>query len=1305
MLFRDFAIHRHDLVLANFSNKNYTLVDYLKVFQTMPHIRNSCVLYGSIKLCLGLAIAFFSITYLLENAAAQTAVTSVGNFQLKSGAYSLGSSLGSNQVIVNLNNNKSVLQWDRLNVPSGSSLQFNQPNTQSVVLNRVMSVDPSRIDGALSSNGQVWILNGSGVLFGPNSQVNVQGLLASSKDITDIDFITGNYRLNGAGIGKITNYGVIAAAEGGYVLLLGPQVENQGRIQAQLGQVVLASGKAFALDLNGDKLLRFDVTEALTANDSALSSVVNAGQLISDGGVVQMTARTANGLVGNVVNTGGLIQANSARTQGGLVVLDAGTSGQVTLSGNVNALGIGEGITGGSITALGDTIKINSDARINASGQAGGGNVLIGGTWQGSGALPQSTILTMASGAQISADALSAGNGGQIVLRTDVSNPNAMTSVDGVISAKGGSASGNGGSIETSGHMLRVANTLQVNTSAANGKAGLWLLDPVDVEIDLSTATSIQNSLSTGNVTVTTSGSGTATGDITVSSPITWTKNQLALEANGDININAAMNAGAVDALTYATLSLKAGYSTPGSLGGTYDSSKSVLVGLSSTGFKGSVSFKDYLGAVRTDSSSLAINGNSYSLIGAVSALQSVAPTGNYALNSDIDASATSTWNSGLGFQPIALGGAFTGNFNGLGHSISGLTVNRPLVSGVGLFSTVNGGMVSNTGLLAGSITGNDAVGSIAGQLNSTASTSYAYSLNNYSTSTVTGTLGTGGLIGTVAVSGSGNVYIKNNINKGVVSSTAYDAGGILGEAFISAFTNAVIINNYSTGAISGVRGVGGLIGVLSNSSGTNVNISNSFSTGSVSTGGNADSYAGGLIGYAYGGALSNSYATGTVTGSGLAYAGGLVGYNLSTISNAYATGSASGGAFNGSLAGYNDTSLGGSVSYVYGLNDASLIGGGTSASNSSTFSLSAFKTSSNFSNLSTSYWYQYDGSTAPLLLSYLTPITVTSTSPTSKAYDGTNSVSITESYSITKDATKTFNSPTYTLSGVNTGSQTVLTSGSFSSDQFGYKITSVSNFSPVTVTANQTIQQVSSLVSTGASALSTGAISGGAATTTSSTIPASTATVSASSSSASSVLTSSSGNSVLDTQSVANQSSVQVVSSVTGENNTTTSNAGATTSSVSITSVVQPVAVKTNAAIQPSNAGVSNSSTSTAGATVAPATSAGITSVAPVVTIVSLNTTSSATSTPLGAQTISPIETPKSPEDLRDPVLAALNNFKPTSSTTVSSKVNTTKAKDATVVMPLVQGVLAIETVPPRSATQAVDEQRLSASGNRSRW
>ena len=104
-------------------------------------------------------------------------------------------------------------------------------------------------------------------------------------------------------------------------------------------------------------------------------------------------------------------------------------------------------------------------------------------------------------------------------------------------------------------------------------------------------------------------------------------------------------------------------------------------------------------------------------------------------------------------------------------------------------------------------------------------------------------------------------------------------------------------------------------------------------------------------------------------------------------------------------------------------------------------------------------------------------------------------------------------------------------------------------------------------------------------------------------------------------------------------------------------------------------------------------------------VTIVSLSSNTASTPAPLGTQSITPIETPKSPEDQRDPVLAALGSFKSTTLTISTNKSSATKVKNAPVVVPVVQGVLSIETAPPRSATQAVDEQRLSASGNRSRW
>jgi hypothetical protein len=171
----------------------------------------------------------------------------------------------------------------------------------------------------------------------------------------------------------------------------------------------------------------------------------------------------------------------------------------------------------------------------------------------------------------------------------------------------------------------------------------------------------------------------------------------------------------------------------------------------------------------------------------------------------------------------------------------------------------------------------------------------------------------------------------------------------------------------------------------------------------------------------------------------------------------------------------------------------------------------------------------------------------------------------------------------------------------------------------------------------------------------------------------------------------------------VSSDNTITNNGANLASTPASVTTVSQLTSVKNTASAQQATP------TSVVAPTQATTSPAAITSgnlvASPVVTVVSLNNAASANSAPVGTQTIAPIETPKSAEDLRDPVLAALGNFKPTSLTTAAAKSNVSKGKDVPVVVPIVQGILSIETVPPRSASQAVDEQRLSASGNRSRW
>jgi hypothetical protein len=179
--------------------------------------------------------------------------------------------------------------------------------------------------------------------------------------------------------------------------------------------------------------------------------------------------------------------------------------------------------------------------------------------------------------------------------------------------------------------------------------------------------------------------------------------------------------------------------------------------------------------------------------------LQGMSITGNYALGANIDALATSCWNGGAGFSPIGNNTSpFTGTFNGLGHTISNLTINLPSPYYVGLFGEVLGGTISNVGLLGGSVLGNLGVGGLAGWLSGGNVTQC------YTTGTVSGVNEVGGLVGYLSAG-----TIKQSYAMGAVSSTKNYVGGLVGKA-----DGGTVTQSYATGSVLGVVDFGGLVGI-----------------------------------------------------------------------------------------------------------------------------------------------------------------------------------------------------------------------------------------------------------------------------------------------------------------------------------------------------------------------------------------------------------------------------------------------------------------------------------------------------------
>lgn len=369
---------------------------------------------------------------------------------------------------------QAIINWQNFGIGSGEAVHINQPNSQAILLNRVIGSNPSEIFGQLTANGQVILVNPNGVFFRPGSSVDVGGLTASTLNIANEDFLKGQLRFAGDSQNPVINAGTITA-QNGYVNLLAKEVVNEGIIAAQTGSVNLAAGSGMSLDYNGDGKMTVAVT------DGAYQSAVTNKKLIqADGGLVVMTASGKEALMDSAVNNSGMIQANTLGE----------AAGQISLTGD---------------------------------------NIATTGT--------------------ISADGGSNGHGGTIKIIA-----NHKTAVDGQLSAQGGQLAGDGGFIETSGDVVRIGDRSSIQANAPQGKAGQWLIDPVDITIsDDGTDQSedgtniktsfINDTLRDGNnVTLNTNRGGNYDGTITVNGKINVTNNinpvTLTLSANKAININ-----------------------------------------------------------------------------------------------------------------------------------------------------------------------------------------------------------------------------------------------------------------------------------------------------------------------------------------------------------------------------------------------------------------------------------------------------------------------------------------------------------------------------------------------------------------------------------------------------------------------------------------------------------------------------------------------------------------------------------------------------------------------------------------------
>ncbi len=231
---------------------------------------------------------------------------------------------------------QAIINWQNFGIGSGEAVHINQPNSQAMLLNRVIGSNPSEIFGQLTANGQVILVNPNGVFFRPGSSVDVGGLTASTLNIANEDFLKGQLRFAGDSQNPVINAGNITA-QNGYVNLLAKEVVNEGIIAAQTGSVNLAAGSGMSLDYNGDGKITVAVTDG-----AYQSAVANKKLIQADGGLVVMTASGKDALMDSAVNNYGIIQANTLGEATGQISLtgdNIATTGTISADGGSNGHG------------------------------------------------------------------------------------------------------------------------------------------------------------------------------------------------------------------------------------------------------------------------------------------------------------------------------------------------------------------------------------------------------------------------------------------------------------------------------------------------------------------------------------------------------------------------------------------------------------------------------------------------------------------------------------------------------------------------------------------------------------------------------------------------------------------------------------------------------------------------------------------------------------------------------------------------------------------------------------------------------
>jgi filamentous hemagglutinin family protein len=290
------------------------------------------------------------------------------------------------------------LNWSSFNIQQGETTTFIQPAANAVVLNNIGGNSPSQIWGTLHANGTVILANANGFYFGPNSMIKVGGSFIAATAPLPPDFGAGStWQFTGMPpLAGIVNYGTVQVGQNKSLYLIAEQIGNHGNLSAPGGSIGLCAGKQVLLSERPDGRGLSAIVQMPSG------SVDNTGNITADAGTIALQAQ--------VVNQNGVIQADSAQNQNGVIELVASES--LHLGANSQILARGDdtspGSAAGSVTLKSaNNFTDSAGSRIVATGGARGGN---GGNIE----ISAPNILSLNSG--MDAGAQSGWQGGQLLL-------------------------------------------------------------------------------------------------------------------------------------------------------------------------------------------------------------------------------------------------------------------------------------------------------------------------------------------------------------------------------------------------------------------------------------------------------------------------------------------------------------------------------------------------------------------------------------------------------------------------------------------------------------------------------------------------------------------------------------------------------------------------------------------------------------------------------------------------------------------------------------------------------------------------